>query len=269
MEDPTDGKRHQDQLLAALEAVLEQQRSTSDDPPITARSSSSAAAPTTPSKVAVVRAPGRVNLIGEHIDYHGYSVLPMALEQCVTIAVGKSGMRCCGGEGTIVVRNLNQGRYPGTHVLPLLAVDDHTGESTEPTSMEWVDYVRCALRGVCAYVQSVGRFPPEQALDGLCLVVHGTVPPAAGLSSSSALVVASALAFLWASGISVAPVDLATLCIDCEQIIGTAGGGMDQSASILAQAGQALYIDFSPALAVTPVPLPEVSSYACLKSTMP
>lgn len=101
--------------------------------------------------------------------------------------------------------------------------------------------------------------PRGHDLDGLVLIVHGDIPPAAGLSSSSALVVASALAFLWALDITLAPTDLAQLCIACERLIGTAGGGMDQSASILAKPGQALYIEFEPVLLATPVPLPEVS----------
>lgn len=206
-----------------------------------------------------MRAPGRVNLIGEHIDYHGYAVLPMALEQHVAIAVGmpiQPGGRRSWGVG-VTVQNLDQERYPGKHTLALEDTVEVGG------GLQWVDYLRCALQGVLAHPQCAGR---ESELDGLVLVVHGSIPPAAGLSSSSALVVAAALAFLWTIRISLEPTVLARLCIDCEQLIGTAGGGMDQSASILAQAGQALFIEFLPALAATTVPLPEDAVFVIANS---
>ena len=80
------------------------------------------------------------------------------------------------------------------------------------------------------------------------------------------MVVASALAFLWALDVTLEPTDLAQLCIDCERLIGTAGGGMDQSASILAEAGKALYIKFEPTLLATPVPLPEDAVFVIANS---
>lgn len=119
------------------------------------------------------------------------------------------------------------------------------------------------LPGVLAHPQCANR---SHELDGLVLIVHGRVPPAAGLSSSSAMVVASALAFLWALDVTLEPTDLARLCIKCERLIGTAGGGMDQSASILAKAGNALYIEFEPALHATPVPLPEDATFVIANS---
>ncbi len=212
--------------------------------------------------MALVRAPGRVNLIGEHVDYHGYGVLPLALEKHVAIIVGKpsGGSRTNNsgpGPGHVVVRNLDQEYYPGTHLLPL---DDPLGATKPPDrQLHWSDYVGCALRGVLAHQHGKHGQPARQALDGLVLIVHGTLPPAAGLSSSSALVVASAMAFLWALGVSLLDRELATLCIDCERLIGTAGGGMDQTASIMARAGDGIHIRFSPELIITYTSLPEVT----------
>ena len=90
---------------------------------------------------------------------------------------------------------------------------------------------------------------------GADLLVDGNIPSGAGLSSSSALVVANALALLAANEIDVPYETLAELLPLAERYVGTLSGGMDQATSLLAQAGHALRIDFFP-LRVRTVPLP-------------
>jgi N-acetylgalactosamine kinase len=77
-------------------------------------------------------------------------------------------------------------------------------------------------------------------------VIEGTVPPAAGLSSSSALVVLTALMFTAANSLEIPFETLAQLLAEGEKYVGTQGGGMDQAASLLSTPGKAIKIDFDP-----------------------
>jgi galactokinase len=180
----------------------------------------------------LVRAPGRVNLIGEHVDYAGLPVLPMALQHAVHVAV-----------------------RPRDDALVRVASSDPAYESREfrldpeitpfPDG-DWGNYLKAAA------VAAASRYGANRGAD---LWIHSEVPVAAGLSSSSALVDAILLALLDASGIEVDPLELATVAADAEQYVGTRGGGMDQAISLCAREGHATRIEFEP-LRVTPVPIP-------------
>ncbi|MCY3698703.1 MAG: galactokinase [Gemmatimonadetes bacterium] len=181
----------------------------------------------------VATAPGRINLIGEHIDYNGLPVLPMALDRHVNVdfeAVAHSTVEL---EGDSV---------HGSFAFRL----DRTTESA-PRG-HWSNYVRAAARGLLDHGVELRR--------GIRGTVTGTVPVAEGLSSSSALVVASALALLHANEAQVEALELAALLARAERYVGLQGGGMDQAASLCGKEGHALRIDFGP-LRVTPVPVPE------------
>lgn len=177
----------------------------------------------------------------------GYPVLPMALkDQTMMVAIGKHPSPSHEG---VKVLNFDESKFPEIRFLSLTSP---TLSSDAPH--DWIRYVACALQGVRRQYSGI---IDEQKLNGLVLVVHGTVPPAAGLSSSSALVVASALAFCWATGKGdIRKATLAALCVECERLVGTAGGGMDQTVSCLAEPGNALFIEFEPRLKATAVPLP-------------
>ena len=112
----------------------------------------------------------------------------------------------------------------------------------------WSNYVRAAARGLLDHGVELKR--------GIGGKVAGTVPVAEGLSSSSALVVATALALLHANETHVEVLELAALLARAERYAGLQGGGMDQAASLCGAKGHALRIDFRP-LRVTPVPVPE------------
>nr|CAD7413825.1 unnamed protein product [Timema poppensis] len=104
----------------------------------------------------------------------------------------------------------------------------------------WYCYVLCGIKGV------LEALPSGQKPVGLSLAVTGNVPQASGLSSSSALVCAAALATVYANKLDISRKSLANLCAKAEQYIGTQGGGMDQAIALLATTGSAKHIYFNP-----------------------
>ena len=180
----------------------------------------------------LARAPGRVNLIGEHIDYAGLPVLPMALQREVRIAFRPRDDR-------VVLAATTDPAFAPCHF--------EVGPRIEPyDDGDWGNYLKAAAQGMA---QAYGA---ERGLDAL---IESTVPVAAGLSSSSSLVIASALALAAVSGIAPDPIELAERMAQAEQYVGTRGGGMDQAISAGAVAGCAARIDFDP-LRLEPVPVP-------------
>ena len=175
----------------------------------------------------VVRAPGRVNLIGEHTDYNGYPVLPMALDRDIVFAAAPS-------EGT-TIELINENQQIGHRSF----------EAKYPVSPyergDWGNYVKAAVHGLL----EAGLISTSRAV-GFRAIVGGTIPESAGLSSSSAMVVAAALAFLAANRAEYDRKMLADILARAERYVGSEGGGMDQAASLLAEAGHAVRIDFFP-----------------------
>ena len=169
------------------------------------------------------RAPGRVNLMGDHTDYNEGFVLPMAIElETVVAAAPATSFRG---------RSLDE---PGT-------VDLGPGDA------EWGRYLAAVVRVLRA--RGVDAPPLE-------LIVASSVPVGSGLSSSAALEVSFALAVLDACGVAVAPRELALACQEAEQLAtGVPSGVMDQLASLCGRDGHALRIDCRD-LAIQHVALP-------------
>jgi galactokinase len=169
----------------------------------------------------VVRAPGRVNLIGEHTDYNDGFVLPIAIERQVTAAVGARPDRM------LRFASLQQQRDSQVSLDELLA----------PGEPAWANYPK----GVAAGLKEAGV-----ELVGADVLFDSTVPVGAGLSSSAALEVAAAKALLAAAGSTDAVTgrELALLCQKAEHTFaGAPCGIMDQSISVLGQRGHALLLD--------------------------
>lgn len=136
----------------------------------------------------VVRAPGRANIIGEHIDYSGFAVLPFALTQDIAIAGAVD-------RASATVRVVNCDSTYGDDVCVFSAADPAFDEGKK----HWTNFVRCGFLAVMELAQKKAH--PVPAWAGACLAVHGTIPAGSGLSSSSALVVAGALACVCANGL--------------------------------------------------------------------
>jgi len=171
-------------------------------------------------------------LIGEHIDYNGLSVFPMALDRRVTMLLrARDDSRVC-------VFNLD-GRY-----RPL---DFIISSPLEPyADGEWGNYVKAAAQEL---THQYG------GMVGFDAVIRSDIPKAAGLSSSSALVVAAAVALIEVNDLSLDRSELMELLANAERYVGTRGGGMDQAISLGAVEGTAARIDFHPVrLTTTEVP---------------
>ncbi|KAK4305187.1 hypothetical protein Pmani_022907 [Petrolisthes manimaculis] len=192
-----------------------------------------------------VRAPGRVNLIGEHIDYCGYAVFPMAVEQDIIMAVATNS------SSKLNLCNVDQSYLSYSCDINNFEID--------PSVAVWHNYVLCGIRGIREEGGLVGP------LTGLNIAVSGNIPPSSGLSSSSALVCATALAVAHAHHLSLARDMLAEICARCERHVGTQGGGMDQAIAFLATAGEAKMIEFNP-LKATAVQLPAGGTFVVANS---
>lgn len=168
-------------------------------------------------------APGRVNLLGEHIDYNDLPVLPVALARGVSLAFRPRT------DETVRLVNVD-GRFA--------PVTFEVGPTLSPGPPgHWGNYAMAAGRELAR------RFAVYRGFDA---VVGSDLPVAAGLSSSSALTNAVGLALAHVGEVGVEAVALAEVMADAERFTGTRGGGMDQAASLCARSGSALRIDFRP-----------------------
>uniref|UniRef100_A0A7C9CS37 Galactokinase n=1 Tax=Opuntia streptacantha TaxID=393608 RepID=A0A7C9CS37_OPUST len=200
------------------------------------------------------RSPGRVNLIGEHIDYEGYSVLPMAIRQDTIVAIRKRGPN---DEKILRIANLNGAKYS------MCTYPADPNQELDLKNLKWGHYFICGYKGFYEYAKTKGINVGEPV--GLDILVDGTVPTGSGLSSSAAFVCSSTIAIMAAFGASFPKKELAQLTCECERHIGTQSGGMDQAISIMAKTGFACKIDFNP-IRATDVKLPDGGSFVIAHS---
>lgn len=182
----------------------------------------------------LARAPGRVNLIGEHTDYNDGFVLPAAIDRSTWVAAGTRS------DGQVLATALNEGK--AEDLFRLEANPPHHPESG------WRDHVRGTLAQLVPLAPNV---------PGMNLVIAGDVPMGAGLSSSASLALALLRAAQTLSGDeSLSGKQLARLAQQAEnQFVGCQCGIMDQLASAEGQPGHALLIDCR-SLDTEPVSLP-------------
>lgn len=190
------------------------------------------------------RAPGRVNLIGEHIDYCHFSVLPMAIEVDVIAAVGK-----CEGS-TISISNTNKKFLTEQIEIP----SDGSVVTIDQSKQLWGNYFKCGL--IVAHKYILERNPHFQ-LKAFNALFDGTVPTGGGLSSSAAFCIAATLSCLKVNGINeITKADLTRITVVCEHYVGLSNGGMDQSASVNGEESKVLLVSFKPKLEASAFSLP-------------
>jgi galactokinase len=175
---------------------------------------------TTGERAGVWSAPGRANLMGEHTDYNQGLVLPFAIAQSVTAAAVRRD------DGLLVLRSRQAPDRSATIVLDSLAPGTVSGWAAYPAGVAW------ALRDA--------GYP----IPGATIDISSDVPVGAGLSSSAGLECASALALTGLADRCVPRRELVEIARRAENdFIGVPSGIMDQSASLLCEAGHALLLD--------------------------
>jgi len=186
----------------------------------------------------IIRAPGRVNLIGEHTDYNDGFVLPMAIDRAVWIALRPRNDR------RVLISSLE-----------MKTAGDFSLDDLQKSGREWYEY----LKGVAWALGEAGY-----DLKGWEGVMSSDVPVGAGLSSSAAIEMATARAFAQIAGFEWDPVPMAQAGRKAENSwIGVSTGIMDQMASAACQAGHALFLDCR-SLDYENIPLPKGVSIVVL-----
>ncbi|MGE0599158.1 MAG: galactokinase [Dehalococcoidia bacterium] len=182
---------------------------------------------------AIFRAPGRVNLIGEHTDYCGLPVLPIAINRSTFVGASATN------DG--IVRAYSTA-FPRPAELPRNAL----AHQSEP----WHEYLAGVLRELAGVAPG----------NGANLYFDGDLPSTGGLSSSSAFSVGAIAALSAAWGAPLPPAQVAELATTAERRVGVETGGMDQLVITQGKAGNALRIDFLP-LATRLVPIADGLSF--------
>ena len=190
-----------------------------------------------------IRAPGRINLIGEHIDYSGFGVLPMAIDKDIIMVISFE----TADSFEIDLRNTDP-KFKN-EIIKSLEIDD--------SKLTWTNYFKAGLRGL---FDQVGI--PKGKIN---VLVDSNLPSGAGLSSSSALVVCSIFFAqlcwrLYSKSSNTAYTSptvnkLVQYAIKSEQFVGVKAGGMDQAISTYGQLNSACYVEFVPELKATPAKL--------------
>lgn len=169
-------------------------------------------------------APGRVNLIGEHVDYNNGFVLPCAIDRDTVVALGPADKDAKGSFIDAAAIDMNNARARVCLETPI-----------KPSGNSWENHVR----GVADAIQRMGN-----TIRPARIAISGDIPIGAGLSSSASLGVAIALALSEYSNLSLNPTTLAKIAQRAENdFVGCACGIMDQMASTSAKAGHALLLD--------------------------
>lgn len=207
-------------------------------------------------RALLARAPSRINIMGVHIDHRKGEVNYMThRRETLMVAAPRA-------DDTVTLRNVcgdsfpprefsiadALGPQPWPEWVPLIE-SPHVAGQVRASQGDWQNYVKAA-------VLRLQHATGDRPLCGLDLTVWGDIPMAAGLSSSSALVVATAVAAVAASELDIAPARLVDLCGEGEWLVGTRGGAGDHSAMIFGRRGLIAHVGFFPCRLLRYVPAP-------------
>lgn len=196
--------------------------------------------------VAVIRSPGRINLMGRHIDHQGGTVNVMAINREILVVVAARDddqVTIANAEGS----QFKEQSFRISDLIARLDWDDwqkvvdgpRIQRLLEAARGDWANYVKAAV----LRLQELFR---DRRLRGLDMMVRGDIPMGAGLSSSSALVVATAEAVRVVNHLPVTGRRLVSLCGEGEWFVGTRGGAADHAAIKLSRRGCVSQVGFFP-----------------------
>ena len=199
----------------------------------------------------LVRAPGRVNLMGRHVEHRGGSVNVLATEAATVFAVAPRA------DGIVHMTNLDPA-YAEESFAVDESSDAHAPLAGEAATRAWLAWLarpevraaRAASRGDWTNYVKGAVYRLQRAVDlplcGMDVVASGNIPVAAGLSSSSSVVVASMLALAAVNGLDLEPAELVPLCGEAEWFVGSRGGAGDHAAMLCSREGALTRLDFAP-----------------------
>ncbi|VVC32159.1 Hypothetical protein CINCED_3A020885 [Cinara cedri] len=188
-----------------------------------------------------VQVPGKVNLIGDHIDYSGYSALPMAIEQSIVVAIGRSE-----GNPTVWLTNLNSERYKNVNVK----IADITAD-TFARKKCWANYFLCGVKGAREITMNIRKLR-KMGNTGFLFAISSSIPEDSGLGCSSALITAGMLSALVGYDVHCYRLGLALDLAMCESFAGQIktnpvnSSGLNQAIAMCARQGYAARINFDP-----------------------
>ena len=191
-------------------------------------------------KVIIASSPGRINLMGRHIDHHGGGINVMAIDRRLTMVVSPRTDNC------VHVTNVNP-QYPDDEfAITSIGYDkwldyldsESTMQELANTRGKWTNYIKAAIRRF----QLISPNP----LCGMDIAVVSDIPAAAGLSSSSAIVVATAEAVVALNSLHVSDREFIELCGEGEWFVGSRGGCGDHAAMKCGRPGKFVHLGFLP-----------------------
>jgi N-acetylgalactosamine kinase len=195
-------------------------------------------------QVFLVRSPGRLNLLGRHVDHRGGYTNVVAISEEVVMVCGPREDDLVELHNT-ARRQFREGRFSIAEQAAALGgadwhqVLDNAQTLATVSEGRWVNYFKAAALRLQAHF-------PDIALQGLNLVTHGTIPMGAGLSSSSALVVGASEALIARNCLPVHAHLEVDLCGEGEWFVGTRGGSGDHAAIKFGRRGQVVRFSFLP-----------------------
>ncbi|MHA1734472.1 MAG: NTP transferase domain-containing protein [Promethearchaeota archaeon] len=206
--------------------------------------------------VLIVRTPGRINLMGRHVDHQGGDVNMVAIHREILLVASPRE------DDEFVVHNMIRDVHAPksistSQLLSNIQWDDwfeflnkqETVSSVRDPRGDWGNYLKAAIL-------RLQFFNKKAKLRGMNCVVHGDIPPAAGLSSSSALIVAIAEAIVALNGLDIEVREFIDLCGEGEWFVGTRGGSSDHAAIKCSLQGCVTRIGFFPFLIKDQIPFP-------------
>ena len=195
-------------------------------------------------KAIIARAPGRVNIMGRHIDHRGGNTNVMAIGRDMMLAASPRN------DSMVNISNTDPNyRDHSFDINEFMALDgsadwvsfiesEAVRREIEKDRGAWFHYVMAAVARF--------RFSSKLPLCGMDIMMNGNIPPAAGLSSSSSIVVASAEAVVALNCLNVSDSQFVDMCGEGEWLVGTRGGAGDHAAMKCSEAGRITKLGFKP-----------------------